>query len=46
MKRKNINFCNPVRLEVLIKKGHQQVKKYNWWECARKTEEIYKKVLS
>ena len=32
--------------EVLIKKGHHQVKKYNWWECARQTREIYKKALN
>lgn len=31
--------------EILIKKGHQQVKKYNWWECARMTSEVYKSVL-
>jgi glycosyltransferase involved in cell wall biosynthesis len=31
--------------EVLIKKGHQQVKRYNWWECARQTLEVYKKAL-
>jgi glycosyltransferase involved in cell wall biosynthesis len=31
--------------EVLIKKGHQQVKKYNWWECSRQTFEVYKNVL-
>jgi len=31
--------------EVLTKKGHQQVKAYNWWECARQTFEIYKKSL-
>jgi len=27
--------------EDLIKKGYAQVKKYSWWECARKTGEIY-----
>ncbi|HTW97034.1 MAG TPA: glycosyltransferase family 1 protein [Candidatus Methylomirabilis sp.] len=31
--------------EVLIKKGHQQVKKYNWWECARQTWEAYREVI-
>jgi glycosyltransferase involved in cell wall biosynthesis len=31
--------------EVLIKKGHQQVKRYNWWECARLTFEVYKSVV-
>jgi glycosyltransferase involved in cell wall biosynthesis len=31
--------------EVLIKKGHQQVKRYNWWECSRQTLEVYKEVL-
>jgi glycosyltransferase involved in cell wall biosynthesis len=31
--------------EVLIKKGHQQIKRYNWWECASQTLEIYKEIL-
>lgn len=31
--------------EALTKKGYRQVKKYNWWECARQTQEIYKNVL-
>ncbi|MDD4901899.1 MAG: glycosyltransferase family 1 protein [Patescibacteria group bacterium] len=31
--------------EVLIKKGHQQIKKYNWWECARQTLEVYNGIL-
>lgn len=31
--------------EVLIKKGHQQVKRYNWWECARLTFDVYKSVI-
>jgi glycosyltransferase involved in cell wall biosynthesis len=31
---------------VLIKKGHRQVKKYNWWECAMQTSAIYKEILS
>lgn len=26
--------------------GKQQVKKYNWWECARATSEIYHRVLT
>lgn len=30
---------------VLIKKGYRQAKKYNWWECARQTQEIYKNAL-
>ncbi len=32
--------------EDLIKKGYEQVKKYSWWECARKTGEIYKEILN
>jgi glycosyltransferase involved in cell wall biosynthesis len=31
--------------EVLIKKGHQQIKRYSWQECARQTLEVYKKAL-
>jgi glycosyltransferase involved in cell wall biosynthesis len=31
--------------EVLIKKGRQQVKRYNWWECSRQTLEVYKSIL-
>jgi glycosyltransferase involved in cell wall biosynthesis len=31
--------------EILRKKGREQIKKYNWWECARQTLEIYKKFL-
>ncbi len=30
---------------VLVKKGHRQVKKYSWWECARLTLDVYKDVL-
>lgn len=29
----------------LIAKGYEQVKLYSWWECARATNVIYKKVL-
>ncbi len=29
----------------LIKKGYEQVKKYSWWECARKTREVYENIL-
>jgi len=29
----------------LIKKGYRQVKKYSWWECARKTLEVYSEAL-
>ncbi len=29
----------------LVKKGYEQAKKYNWWECARKTREVYNNVL-
>jgi glycosyltransferase involved in cell wall biosynthesis len=31
--------------EGMREKGFQQVKLYNWWECAHKTFEIYKQVL-
>ena len=27
--------------EDLVKKGYAQVRKYSWWECARKTRDIY-----
>jgi len=30
----------------LIKKGFVQVKKYGWWECARRTREVYGEVLN
>lgn len=36
---------NQVAREELITLGKQHVKKYNWWECARLTAEIYQKVL-
>lgn len=29
----------------LVKKGFEQVKKYSWWECARKTLEVYQEAL-
>jgi len=29
----------------LIKKGYEQVRKYSWWECARRTKEVYEEVL-
>lgn len=29
----------------LVAKGFQQAKRYNWWECARETLDIYKKLL-
>ncbi|MBI4811900.1 glycosyltransferase family 4 protein [Candidatus Falkowbacteria bacterium] len=29
----------------LRKRGFEQVKKYSWWECARKTLEVYEEVL-
>jgi glycosyltransferase involved in cell wall biosynthesis len=32
--------------EVLIKKGREQVRKYNWWECARRTLEVYEETLA
>jgi glycosyltransferase involved in cell wall biosynthesis len=31
--------------EVLKKKGREQAKRYNWWECSRLTLEVYKEVL-
>ncbi len=30
----------------LIGRGYRQAKKYNWWECARQTEEIYRQILA
>jgi len=30
----------------LIRRGLEQVKKYNWWECARQTLEVYKEALA
>ena len=32
--------------EELIKKGYEQVKKYSWWECARKTRGVYENILT
>ncbi len=32
---------NEDQCQDLIKKGLAQVKKYSWWECARKTLEVY-----
>ncbi|MFH1412852.1 MAG: glycosyltransferase family 1 protein [bacterium] len=29
----------------LIKLGKERVKRYNWWECARQTKEIYNQIL-
>ncbi len=31
--------------DVLRKKGYRQVKRYDWWECARRTLKIYESVL-
>ncbi|HBA36459.1 TPA: hypothetical protein DCZ15_01130 [Candidatus Falkowbacteria bacterium] len=31
---------------VLKERGREQAKKYNWWECARETKEIYHQVLT
>lgn len=31
--------------EDLIIKGYHQVKKYDWWDCAVKTKEIYEQIL-
>ena len=38
-------YNDPDLREVLIKKGHRQVKKYNWWECSRETLEVYRSAL-
>lgn len=29
----------------LIKMGYEQAKKYSWWECARRTLEVYNRIL-
>lgn len=29
----------------LIRKGYEQVKKYNWWDCALKTQAEYSKII-
>ncbi|SRR6056297_2358066 len=50
-KREIINIIkkilnNPqIRLE-LKEKGRKQARKYNWWECARETREIYQKIFN
>ncbi|MFA5248366.1 MAG: glycosyltransferase family 1 protein [Patescibacteria group bacterium] len=31
--------------EILRKKGREQIKKYNWWECSRQTLDIYRQIL-
>jgi glycosyltransferase involved in cell wall biosynthesis len=31
---------------ILIKKGHEQIRRYNWWECARKTVDVYHSILN
>jgi glycosyltransferase involved in cell wall biosynthesis len=31
--------------QTLVKKGKEQVKRYNWWECARQTLEIYQNIF-
>ena len=38
-------YSNKDLREVLVKKGREQIRKYNWWECARQTLEIYQKIL-
>lgn len=30
----------------LIKKGYERVKKFNWFDSAKKLENIYKKVIN
>ena len=37
---------NKYKREELIKKGYEQLKKYSWEVCAKKTLEIYKLVIS
>jgi len=37
---------HPDKSQELIKRGYQQIKKYSWWECARRTSDIYNKVLA
>ena len=32
--------------EDLKKKGLEQIKKYSWWECARKTLQVYHEVVN
>ena len=36
---------NPAQRERMIALGHEQVKKYSWWECARLTGTIYQEIL-
>ena len=35
---------NDLRSE-LIRRGHEQAKKYHWWECAQETLALYREVL-
>ena len=43
-KIKETMFNNELK-EELIEKGLEQIKKYNWWECALVTLNVYKQVL-
>jgi glycosyltransferase involved in cell wall biosynthesis len=46
MKARIEKIINDENLRVeLIKKGYEQVKKYNWWEAARETLGVYEEVL-
>jgi len=40
-----IKLLTPEYRQQLIKKGHQQVKKYSWQKTARQTLDFYKKIL-
>jgi len=35
----------PEQRDDLIVKGREQVKKYNWWQCANETLQVYKEIL-
>jgi glycosyltransferase involved in cell wall biosynthesis len=37
---------NPEEQKRLITLGHEQIKKYSWWECALATSKIYQKVFA
>jgi Glycosyltransferase len=37
---------NSAERERLIALGHEQVKKYSWWECALATSKIHQRILS
>lgn len=41
----NLLLSDDVLRQDLIDQGIKQAKKYNWWECANETLDVYKKVL-